>query len=106
MLINNGMSYMVTSAIEASDLIRTVEEQIDGLVRYNQSSKKWEIKLARADYPVGIQPEINEDNMVELVSYSPIQLLKVLRVQVSTVEGFSALPGEAQPEILPVGTKL
>lgn len=67
---NSGMSYMVTSAIEASALVRTVEEQIDGLVRFNQSSKKWEIKLARADYTPGVQVEINEDNMVELVNYS------------------------------------
>tara|TARA_R110002167_G_scaffold143958_2_gene333669 strand:- start:19805 stop:22732 length:2928 start_codon:yes stop_codon:yes gene_type:complete len=66
----NGISYMVTSAIEASRLIRTVEEQIDGLIRFNQASAKWEIKLARADYTVGAQPEVNVDNMVEFVNFS------------------------------------
>ena len=65
-----GISYMITSAIEASRLIRTVEEQIDGLIRFNQATAKWEIKLARADYTIGAQPLIDEDSLVEFVSFS------------------------------------
>jgi hypothetical protein len=65
-----GFSMNLTSAKEASELIRLVEEQIDGLVRYNQSSAKWEIKLARADYTPGTMPEVTVDNLVEFVSYS------------------------------------
>tara|TARA_R110000737_G_scaffold47134_6_gene67071 strand:+ start:7716 stop:10622 length:2907 start_codon:yes stop_codon:yes gene_type:complete len=65
----NGISYMVTSPIESGKLIRTVEEQIEGLVRFNQFSAKWEIKLARSDYTPGTLQEVNEDTMVELVDF-------------------------------------
>ena len=65
----NGISYIVTSAIESGKLIRTVEEQIDGLIRFNQFTSKWEIKLARADYTPGTLQEVNEDTLVELVDF-------------------------------------
>mgnify|MGYP003634839679 CR=1 FL=1 len=65
----SGISYIVTSAIESGKLIRTVEEQIEGLIRFNQFTSKWEIKLARADYTPGTLQEVNEDTMVELVDF-------------------------------------
>tara|TARA_R110002167_G_scaffold93122_2_gene249833 strand:+ start:31786 stop:34719 length:2934 start_codon:yes stop_codon:yes gene_type:complete len=65
-----GFSMLLTSAREASEVIRLLEEQIDGLIRFNQASAKWEIKLARADYTPGTMPEVTVDNLVEFVSYS------------------------------------
>jgi len=66
----NGFSYIIDSKQEASDVIRLIEEQINGVVRFNHSTSKWEIKLIRADYTPGTLPEINEGNMVELNTFS------------------------------------
>ena len=65
-----GFSMLLTSPREASEIIRLIEEQIDGLIRFNQSSAKWEIKLARADYTPGALTLVDEDSMVEFVSFS------------------------------------
>ena len=66
----NGISLNLTSPREASELVRLVEDQINGVVRYNQANATWEVKLIRADYTPGAQPEVNVDNMVEFVSFS------------------------------------
>tara|TARA_R110002153_G_scaffold104852_1_gene242990 strand:- start:3540 stop:6452 length:2913 start_codon:yes stop_codon:yes gene_type:complete len=65
----NGFSMLLTTAKEASGLMRLIEEQMDGVIRFNQQSSKWEIKLARADYTPGTLTEVNEDNLVELVNF-------------------------------------
>lgn len=66
----NGFSYLIDSKQEASDVIRLIEEQINGVVRFNHATGLWELKLIRADYTPGTLPEINEGNRVELVSFS------------------------------------
>lgn len=65
----NGFSMLLTTAKEASGIVRLLEEQMDGLIRFNQKSSTWEIKLARADYTPGTLTVVNEDNLVELVNF-------------------------------------
>lgn len=66
----NGFSFLMDSKQEASDVMRLIEEQINGVVRFNHTTSKWELKLIRADYTPGTLPEINTGNMVELISFS------------------------------------
>jgi len=65
----NGFSYLLDSPIEASQLLRLLEEQIDGIVFVDQSTGKWTIKLARADYTPGTLTEITVGNSL-LESFS------------------------------------
>ncbi len=66
----NGMSYMITSPLQSAKIMNLIEEQIDGLVRFNPVSAQWEIKLARADYTPGTLPLIDESNIVDFINYS------------------------------------
>lgn len=66
---NNGVSILFDSPLEAGEIVRTVEEQIDGVIFFNQSVGKWQVKLARADYTVGALDPLDETNSI-LKSYS------------------------------------
>ncbi len=65
----NGVSMIIDNALEAAQVIRLVEEQIDGVVFFNQKENTWQVKLARSDYTVGALDPINETNS-KLMSYS------------------------------------
>lgn len=50
---NNGFSYVLDRTIDAVDLLRNIERQIDGVVFQNRSTGLWDIKLTRpTDTPV------------------------------------------------------
>lgn len=66
----NGFSYLLDSPIEAEELISLVEQQIDGVVFFNQALKKYQIRLARADYNPLTVTELNETNIVKLNSFA------------------------------------
>ena len=65
----NGFSFVLDSPREISALLEEVQRQMDGVVYLDQSSGKWVIKLARANYSVGSIPAINETNIVEVKDY-------------------------------------
>lgn len=67
---NNGFSYLHERVIEALDLIKLVEEQMDGVLFYNRRVGLWQVKLARLDYTPGTLPEIDEANTVDLKSFA------------------------------------
>lgn len=66
----NGFSMLLDRPIEAVELIRLVEEQIDGVVFQNAQTGLWQINLARADYDIDTVPEMDESNIVEMKSFS------------------------------------
>jgi hypothetical protein len=66
----NGFSHVQDREIEAIDLIRLVEEQIDGIVFLDPLDGKWKVNLARDDYDINTVPEINETNLVEMQSFT------------------------------------
>ncbi len=66
----NGFSMLLDSPIEAADLIRLVEEQIDGVVFFNQKTAKWQVNLARFDYNIDTVPQITAANIVEIKDFS------------------------------------
>lgn len=60
---NNGFSFVLDKAMEAPDLLSELERQIDGVVRVNRVTGKWEIKLARPDYDIDTVPQITDDEV-------------------------------------------
>lgn len=66
----NGFSHLLDRAIQSVEVLNMVQEQIDGIVFFNQLSGKWQINLARFDYDPLTIPEITISNRHELVSYA------------------------------------
>lgn len=66
----NGFSYLLDRQLSMSQLVKLIEEQIDGVLFENRATGKWQITLARDDYDIDTVPEITEATMVELVSFS------------------------------------
>ncbi len=66
----NGFSYMLDRAMEASELLKLLQEQIEGVVFFNQIVGKWQINLARDDYDVMTIPEITKSNRHDLESFA------------------------------------
>lgn len=66
----NGFSMLLDRSMEAVDLIKLVEQQIDGVVFLNLSTGKWEINLARGGYDVDDLKEITPSNVVEIKSFA------------------------------------
>ena len=66
----NGFSHVLDGPISGIELIRLIEEQIDGVVYYSQLDAKWRIKLARADYDVSTIRELTPSNVQEIESFS------------------------------------
>jgi hypothetical protein len=54
----NGFSMQIERAMQASELLKLLEAQVDGVVFQNQLTGKWQINLARDDYTPGTLREI------------------------------------------------
>ena len=65
-----GWSFLLDRPMQAHEIQRLVEEQIDGVVRWNRQTGLWELKLIRDDYDIETIPEIDESNIQELVNFS------------------------------------
>lgn len=66
----NGFSLVLDRATKAKDLLQELQRQIDGVVFLNQSTGKWTVKLARADYSIGSVPQLTDDNVKEVRDFS------------------------------------
>lgn len=74
----NGFSFILDSPQEVSDVIRIIEEHIDGVVFQDPVDGLWKINLTRpdatyTDNSIAIPPalpEINASNMIELRSFA------------------------------------
>lgn len=66
----NGFSYLLDSPIEASELIALVEQQISGIVFFNQITGKFQARLARADYVLASLPLLDDTNIVSFNSFA------------------------------------
>jgi len=65
----NGFSFVLDNVLEAGELLKLIEQQIDGIVFLNLLTNQWQINLARADYDVNTITEINSSNWVEVQSF-------------------------------------
>lgn len=66
----NGISFLLDRPMEAIAMIKIVEEQIDGILFFNQLTSLWQINLARGDFDIDTVPEMNSTNIVEVKSFS------------------------------------
>lgn len=66
----NGFSMIVDREEDIGDLIRRVEQQIDGVVYQNPFTGLWQVKLARDDYVIGDVFALTVDNVMDVVSYT------------------------------------
>lgn len=66
----NGFSFILERKEDIEDLVRRVEDQIDGSLFLNPLTAKWQLKLVRDDYNILTVPEINEDNLIDLPSFT------------------------------------
>ena len=66
----NGFSMTVDRVKEANDVLNEIQRQIDGILYLDHVDGKFKVKLARADYTIGLVPQITENNSVEVQDFS------------------------------------
>lgn len=66
----NGVSIVVYNENEAIDLINEIMQQIDGVMFEDPVTRKVRIKLIREDYNPASIPLFDEENTIEVASYS------------------------------------
>lgn len=66
----NGFSMLLDRTVAAKEVLKLLQEQIDGVVFLSQTTGKWTIKLARADFNINTVPQLTDENVVEVQNYS------------------------------------
>ena len=67
---SNGFSMVLDREMSAKDLLAELQRQIDGVVFIDQSTGKWTIKLARADYDIDLVEQLTDANVAEVRDYT------------------------------------
>lgn len=66
----NGFSFLLDNKIEAQELLRLVEQQIDGIVYLDRTTGKWRVNLARGGYTLSTKRALNASNVLEISQFS------------------------------------
>lgn len=66
----NGFSFILDGSVELVDLIKQVEQQIDGIVVLDRLTGKWKCTLARGGYTIGSLPAATDSNVKDVVEFS------------------------------------
>jgi hypothetical protein len=66
----NGLSIVLDSVREATDILQEFERQIDGVLVLDQHTGKYRIKLARGDFDVNDIPQLNASNVMEVMEFT------------------------------------
>lgn len=66
----NGFSLLLDSKIEAQELLRQIEQQVDGVVYMDRTTGKWRMNLARGGYTLSTKRAINNSNILEVRNFS------------------------------------
>lgn len=66
----NGFSMILDREMEAREMLRLVEEQIDGVTFQDPITGKWKINLARFDYDINTVREITAGKGIAVESFS------------------------------------
>ena len=66
----NGISMVVDSQKDALDILREIERQVDGVLYFDQANEVWKINLARGGYTVGSLPQITDDTLLAVESFT------------------------------------
>jgi hypothetical protein len=65
-----GFSMQIESEIDAEKVLEEIERTIDGFIRVNRTTGKWEVKLARADYDIDTVPQATDANVLEVQDFT------------------------------------
>ena len=66
----NGFSMLLDREMPAKKLLAELQRQMDGVVFVSQTTGKWTIKLARADYDIDTVPQLTDANVAEVRNYT------------------------------------
>lgn len=66
----NGFSMLLDSKIEAQELLRQIEQQIDGVIYLDRTTGKWKCNLARGGYTLSDKRALNDSNVLEVRNFS------------------------------------
>lgn len=66
----NGFSFLLDREEDVTDLIKRIEDQIDGAVYQDPISEKWKVVLVRDNYDPLTVPELDDDNIIEVRGFS------------------------------------
>lgn len=66
----NGMSLKWVNNESVERLIDSINQQVNGVLRFNPTSGLWEYKLVRDDFVIGNLKVLDDSNIVELASYA------------------------------------
>lgn len=67
---NNGMSLILDSAIEAGEMLKEIERQIDGIIYLDQRTGLYRVKLARGDYDIDTVPQLGSSNVLGVKDFT------------------------------------
>lgn len=66
----NGFSFLLDNKIEANELLRQIEQQIDGVVFMDRATGKWRVNLARGGYTLSTKRALNASNVLKVNNFS------------------------------------
>jgi len=66
----NGYSRLLDRQMEAKDLLREIEQQIDGIIFLDHQTGKYRVTLIRDDYDIDLVPQLDETNIVSIGDFS------------------------------------
>ncbi len=66
----NGFSLLLDREMPSKEILGELQRQIDGVVFLSQTTGKWTIKLARADYDIDTVEQLTDANVAEVRDYA------------------------------------
>jgi hypothetical protein len=67
---SNGFSINIDNPYEGIDIIKLIEDQIDGVFVLNNSTGLWEVNLIRGGYTLSNEPQIEDENTIEVKEFT------------------------------------
>lgn len=66
----NGFGFILDRFTEGVDLLKLIQEQIDGVVYLDPTDGKFHLSLARADYDVDLIPQLEDPHILEVQEFA------------------------------------
>lgn len=66
----NGWSFLLDSKIEAQELLKQIEQQIDGVIYMDRTTGKFRCNLARGGYTLSTKTALTDANVLKVNNYS------------------------------------
>lgn len=66
----NGWSMVLDRVVSTDQLLKLLQEQIDGVVYFDQTSGQFQLSLARDDYVIGSVKQLTEDDIITVKEFT------------------------------------